>query len=123
MSRASMPVARMHCSVARSTASDDGFWGEALIGVKERGEAEFGVNNVVGGQLFEYIFGDEAQSIFSLHELKAARSAGEKVSEAGALRWSDKLGVVLRASNFGRQAGDSIVAQRAVEVEVEFDLA
>jgi hypothetical protein len=103
--------------------SNDGFGGEALIGVKERGEAEFGVNNVVGGELFEYIFGDDAQSVFSLHELEAARGAGKKVGEAGALGRGDEFGVVFRAGDFRRQAGDGCIAEGAVEVEVEFDFA
>ncbi len=103
--------------------SNDGFGGEALIGVKERGEAEFGVEDVVGGELFEYIFGDDAQRIFSLHELEAARGAGEKVGEAGALRRGDEFGVVFRAGDFRREPGDGCIAEGAVEVEVEFYFA
>ncbi len=102
---------------------DDGFGREALIRVQERGEAKFGVEDVVGGKLFEDVFGDDAEGVFSLHELKAAWGAGEEVGEARALGRGDEFGVVLRAGDFGREAGDGGVAEGAVEMEVEFDFA
>ena len=102
---------------------DDGFGREALIRMKERGEAEFGVEDVVGGELIEYIFGDDAQCVFSLHELKAAWSAGKKVGEAAALRRCDEFGIVFRAGDFRRESGDGCIAEGAVEVEVEFYFA
>ena len=91
------------------------------MSVKERGEAEFSVYHVIGSKLFKDVFGYDAQRVFSLHELEAARSAGEEVGETGALRRSDEFGVVLRAVDFGRETRDGGVAQGAVEMEVEFD--
>jgi hypothetical protein len=89
--------------------------------VKERGEAEFGVEYIVGGELFEDVFGDDAKGVFSLHELESAWGAGEEVGEAGALGRSDEFSVVLRAGDFRGEARDGGVAEGAIEVEVEFD--
>ncbi len=102
---------------------DDGFGREALIRMKQRGEAEFGVEDVVGGELFEEVFGYDAQGIFRLHKLKTAWGAGKEVGEAGALRRGDEFGVVLGAGYFRSEAGDGGVAEGAVEVKVEFDFA
>jgi hypothetical protein len=92
-----------------------------MIGVKKWSEAEFSVDNVVGGELLEDVFGDEAERVFSLHELEAAWGTGEEVSETGALGRSDEFGVVLCAGDFGREARDGGVAEGAVEVEMELD--
>ena len=100
---------------------DDSFGCESLIRVEERRETEFGVDDVVGAELLKDIFSDDAERVFSLHELESAGRAGEEVGEAGALRRSDEFSVVLLAGDVGRETRDSGVAEGAVEVEVEFD--
>jgi hypothetical protein len=55
---------------------DYGFGGEAVEEMEEWGEAELGVEDAIAGQLVEDIFNHQAEGVFCLHELKAARSAG-----------------------------------------------
>jgi hypothetical protein len=100
---------------------NDGFRGESLIRVQERGEAEFGVDDVVGSELLKDVFGDEAESVFSLHELEAAWGAGKEVGEARALGRGDEFGVVLGTGDFRSEARDGGIAEGAVEMEVKFD--
>ena len=73
--------------------------------------------------MLENIFGDNAKGILSLHELKAAWGASKEVGEARALGRSNEFSVVLRARDFGREAGHGRVAEGAVEMEMEFYFA
>ena len=89
--------------------------------MEEWGEAEFGVEDAVAGQLLKDIFNDDAEGVFSLHELEAAWRASEEVGKAGALVGGYEFGVVFGAGDVRGETGDGRVAERTVQVEVEFD--
>jgi hypothetical protein len=76
---------------------DYGLGRESLKKMQQWGKANFSVDHLVASELFKDVFGHDAQRVFSLHELKAARGTGEKVGQAGALRRGYELGVVLPA--------------------------
>jgi hypothetical protein len=49
---------------------------ETIQKMQQRGEADFGIEDIVAAELLEEVFGDDAECIFSLHELEAAGGAG-----------------------------------------------
>ena len=112
------------CDALLGGAIDDGDYGfgsEAVEQMEQRSEADFSVDDMVAGELFEDVFSDDAQRVFCLHQLKAAWGAGEEVGEAGALGWSYEFGVVFSARDGGGEAGDGVVAQGAIEVEMDLN--
>lgn len=100
---------------------DHGLGSQSTLEVEKRGEAQLSVDDAVSRELFENIFGDEAQRFFALHQLEAARGPGEEVSKRGALRRGDEFSVVLLARDGGIELRDGVIAKGAVEVQVEFD--
>jgi hypothetical protein len=89
---------------------DDLLGCEAGFEVEERGEADFGVDDVVGGELAEEVFDDEVEVVLGLHEEEASRGAAEELGEVGAAGGGDEVGVVLGAGGCGGEVADDFVA-------------
>ena len=101
---------------------DDLFGGEAFIEVLQGGEAHFCVDHVVFFQLVEKVQSDEAQGFLGLHEVDGPVCPGDVVGQIGTYGRSDELLPVLFGGDRGVELVDYVVAERAVEVQVELDL-
>jgi hypothetical protein len=72
--------------------------------------------------LAEQVGGDESEGAFVLHQAEASRGAGEEVGEVRTAPWGDELRPVLWLGDGGIEGSDYVVAETAVEMDVEFDL-
>ena len=78
--------------------------------MEERSKAEFGVDYFVTLELLEDVFNDDAEGVFSLHELEAAWRVSEEVGKAGALVGGYEFGVVFGAGDVRGELLDGGVA-------------
>ena len=82
---------------------------------------DLGINHAVFDELPEYIFGNQTQGILGLHELKTLGRAGKEVRQVRAARRRDVIALILLARDGGRQSGNRLVAQRAVQMKMQFN--
>ena len=115
-----------------ATGSNAGFGGaihgghhllrrQSTLEVQQRREANLGVNHAIGGELLEQILHHQRQRRFVLHQLEAARRTRQKIRQTGAARRSDELALVLFERNGIIQLRHRGVAQRAIQMQMQFD--
>lgn len=88
----------------------------------EGGEADLGVDDIVFFQLIEEIEGGYAQLLFCLHEFDLANGSFDIVGEIDASFGGDEFVAIGFWGDGGIDAVNGLVAEAAVEVEMEFDL-
>lgn len=95
------------------------FRGKAFLKVLQGGKTDLGVYDVVFLQLAEEVQRYQPQGLFCLHERDAACRTSDVVAEVGATGGCDEVSFVV-IQGYGRvECFYDIVAQRAVEVEVQ----
>jgi hypothetical protein len=72
--------------------------------------------------LAEEVCGDESEGTFILHQAEALRGTGEEISEVRTAPWGDELCTVLRLRDGWIEDSYYVVAETAVEMDVQFDL-
>jgi hypothetical protein len=101
---------------------DNCFGGESAGQMKERRETDLAVDNVVCVELPEQVGGYETEGLLILHESETPWSTSEEVGEVGAATGRDELFPVTLGRDGRLQRANNIVAETAVEMDVEFDL-
>ena len=89
--------------------------------MQERGEADFSINHMVSLQLPHQIQCHESKLLLRLHEFKTPDGPQKVISQVGAFWGCYEGGAVFFEAGAGGNLSDDIVAQRAVEVQVEFN--
>ena len=98
------------------------FGRQAALQMQQRREADFGVDHAVGGELLEQILNNQFERRFILHQLEAARRARQKIGKTGAAPRSDEFALVFFERNGVIQLRHRGVAQRAIQMQMQFNL-
>ena len=101
---------------------DDSLGRQPAFQVEQRRKANLRVYDAVSPQLLEDIVGHQAQRLFFLHQAHALRGSREKVREIRAARGRDVFAQVLLARDARRQPRHGRIAERAIEMQMKFDL-
>ena len=94
---------------------------EAAPGMEQRRKADLGVDHAVAGELRKEIVHDEAQRLLALHQRDVVRRRAQVLGQAPALGRRHEVAGKRLGRDVRGQAPHDLVAQAAVEVQVELD--
>ena len=100
---------------------DDLLAAEAAPGMEQRRKAYLGVDHAVAGELRKEIVHDEAQRLLALHQRDVMRRRAQVFGQAPALGRRHEIAGKRLGRDVRGQAPHDLVAQAAVEVQVELD--
>ena len=117
---ACIPVSRINPSTARSTTATTRSGAQAALGVQQRGKPDFRINHAIRNELLKHILGHGRSESSVCISRKPLGRATETPPDWRSGR-AQRNRVVLFASDGRRQAGNRLVAQRAVQMQMQLD--
>ena len=100
---------------------DDLLAAEPAAGMEQRRKADLGVDHAVAAELRKEIVHDEAQRLLALHQRDVVRRRAQVLGQAPALRRRNEIAGKRLGRDVRGQAPHDLVAQAAVEVQVQLD--
>ena len=94
---------------------------EPAAGMEQRRKADLGVDHAVAGELRKEVVHDQPQRLLALHQRDVVRRRAQVLGQAPALRRRHEVAGKRLGRDVRGQAPHDVVAQAAVEVQVELD--
>ena len=121
MMRTSMPLAALARATASSTIATTCSLLRPLPGMEQRRKAYLGVDHAVAAELRKEIVHHQAQRLLALHQRDVVRRRAQVFGQAAALGRRNEVAGKRLGRDVRGQAPHDVVAQAAVEVQVELD--
>ena len=94
---------------------------EPAPGMEQRRKADLGVDHAIAGEMRKEIVHHEAQRLLALHQRDVMRRRAQIIGQAPALGRRDEVAGKRLGRDVRGEAPHDLVAQAAVEVQVELD--